>query len=91
MITIGPCCNTDYHQGPENLYIMNQHYFFQTLLPGEVDGKMSIRRDERFRMVINDSSNLPTTKLGTLNLLHNYIFKNGIGHLAPSYLRSTAF
>lgn len=78
-------------QGPDNLYILNQQYFFQTLLDGN-EGRMSLARDSQYRINVNTSADLVIPPLVAANrkttntLLHNYVFKNGIAHLANSYL-----
>ena len=77
-------------QGPESLYVLFQHYPFQTMLPG-TNGEMTIMRDERFRMNFNSSPTMPSTRRNTNAMLHNYIFKNGVGHLSPRYLRKVPF
>ncbi len=77
-------------QGPESLYVLFQHYLFQSMLPGP-NGEMTIMRDERFRMNFNSSPIMPSTRRNTNAMLHNYIFKNGVGHLSPIYIRKTAF
>lgn len=72
-------------QGPDNLPVLFTDYFFQSLLPGP-DGLMSINRDERFRLRVNDAPSLPERRKGTLIREHNYVFSNGIAHLTRDYL-----
>lgn len=80
-------------QGPDNLKVLSKDYFFQSLLPGPT-GIISINRQPNFYMVFNQSPTLPITKKGTTNgtqTLHNYILKNGVAHLLPTYIRATPF
>ncbi|MEM1356547.1 MAG: fasciclin domain-containing protein [Bacteroidota bacterium] len=77
-------------QGPEALPALLIHYFFQTLIPGE-DGRISVNRDERFRMNINRADGLPGTARGTQVRQHNYVFSNGIGHHIRDYVRTRPY
>ena len=66
------------------------NYDFKTLLEG-ISGVMKIQRSERYAITINNSAELPTTRRTTSVTLHNYQFKNGIGHVISSYVGITAF
>lgn len=79
-------------QGPDNLKVVFKDYFFQTLIPGS-SGIISIRRDETFNMIFNQSPLLPVTKKGTYrnNALFNYVMKNGVAHLLSTYIRVVPF
>lgn len=64
-------------------------YIFQTLIPGE-KGRIAFRRDERYRVSINNSSSpLPTSATSQNENVrgHNYVFKNGIGHIIADPVR----
>ncbi|MEL7160117.1 MAG: fasciclin domain-containing protein [Bacteroidota bacterium] len=77
-------------QGPEALPALLINYFFQTLIPGD-DGRISVNRDERFRLNINRADGLPGTARGTQVRQHNYIFSNGIGHHIRDYVRTRPY
>ena len=65
-------------------------YKFQTLNPGE-EGAIYFRRDERYRVDINESPQLPSTARDTRVYNHNYVFQNGIAHHLNSYVRNVPF
>ena len=70
------------------VYAVN--YDFNTLLEGP-NGLMKIQRNERFSLTINNSLDLPTTRRTAGVTLHNYQFKNGIGHFLSLYVGLTPF
>ena len=70
------------------IYAVN--YDFNTLLDGP-NGLIKIQRNERYSLTINNSLDLPATKKSTGVTLHNYQFKNGIGHILSAYVGLTAF
>jgi Fasciclin domain len=70
------------------IYAVN--YDFNTLLEGP-NGIIKIQRNERYALTINSSADLPTTRRTTGVTLHNYQFKNGIGHFISAYVGLTAF
>lgn len=77
-------------QGPEALPVLLNHYFFQTLVPGD-EGIISFNRDERFRMNVNRADGLPGDARGTQVRQHNYVFNNGVGHHIRDYVRNRPF
>lgn len=77
-------------QGPEALPVLLVDYFFQTLIPGE-EGRISVNRDERFRMNINRADGLPGNARGTQVRQHNYVFSNGVGHHVRDYVRNRPY
>jgi hypothetical protein len=70
------------------IYLVN--YDFNTLLEGP-NGIMKIQRNERYSLTINSSTDLPSTRRTTGVTLHNYQFKNGIGHFISSHVGITNF
>ncbi|TXF90249.1 hypothetical protein FUA23_06940 [Neolewinella aurantiaca] len=77
-------------QGPEALPVLLVDYFFQTLIPGD-EGRISVNRDERFRLNINRADGLPGNSRGTQVRQHNYIFSNGVGHHVRDYVRNRPY
>ncbi len=78
-------------QGGDVLKLLNVDYTFDTLYENEEFGFVTINRNERFVLHINFANNLPRTRKRTNKLRHNYIFKNGIGHLAIEEIRLANF
>lgn len=76
--------------GFDPLNVLFQDYFFQTLIPGE-EGLISINRDDRFRLHVNDSNALQGTKKGGRVNEHNYIFTNGVAHLTTDSYRNARY
>ena len=76
--------------GFDPLEVIYQDYFFQTLIPGE-DGIMSLNRDDRFRLGVNQSQDLQGTKKGGRLGEHNYIFTNGVAHLSGDSFRNARY
>ena len=76
--------------GFDPLEVLLQDYFFQTLIPGP-EGIISINREERFRLNINQSNDLLGTKKGGRVGEHNYIFTNGVAHLVGDSYRNAAY
>ncbi len=70
-------------QGPV-LFELFADYTFDTMLEGEY-GIITFQRDERFRLRMNWSENLPSTKKRVGSALHNYVFSNGVAHLMIDY------
>ncbi|MFD1316411.1 fasciclin domain-containing protein [Namhaeicola litoreus] len=81
---------TTYIAQNDPLKVYGTYYSFQTLLPGS-DGEITFRRDERLRLYINDSPDLPSTRANENVLRHNYVFKDGIGHIIQDYVRKVPF
>ena len=76
--------------GFDPLEVLLQDYFFQTLIPG-AEGVISINREERFRLNINQSDDLLGTKKGGRVGEHNYIFTNGVAHLVGDSYRNARY
>lgn len=76
--------------GFDELAVLYTDYIFQTLVPGEA-GRISINRDDRFRLRINNSPDLAGTKKSALLGNHNYIFTNGVAHLSNDSFRNEPF
>lgn len=76
--------------GFDQLAVLYTDYIFQTLVPGEA-GRISVNRDDRFRLRINNSPDLSGTKKGALLGNHNYIFTNGVAHLSNDSFRNEPF
>ena len=75
------------------LPIYGVNYTFQTLLDGP-NGIIGFQRDSRYGITINTSLELPSTKraiTASNNVLANYQFKNGIGHIIATYIGLTPF
>lgn len=69
------------------------NYEFQTLIPGE-DGKIILRRDERYRIDINrDPAPLPSSATSENERIrnYNYVFNNGIGHSLNDPVRNRPY
>jgi hypothetical protein len=81
---------TTYIAQNDPLKVYGTYYSFQTLLPGS-DGEITFRRDERLNLFINDSPDLPSTAERENVLRHNYVFKDGIGHIIQDYVRKVPF
>lgn len=65
-------------------------YFFQSLVPGD-EGRVSMRRNERYSITVNASTSLPSTKKQVSVRTHNLRVKNGIGHVTNGYARYKPF
>ncbi|MGB3798335.1 MAG: hypothetical protein WA952_00900 [Lewinella sp.] len=76
--------------GFDPLVVVNRDYFFQSLIPGP-DGIVSVNRDDRFRLGINQSEDLQGTRRGGLLGEHNYIFTNGVAHLSGRSFRNALY
>lgn len=76
--------------GFDELAVLYTDYIFQSLVPGEA-GRVSINRDDRFRLSINRSPDLSGTKKGARLGQHNYIFTNGVAHLSNDSFRNEPF
>lgn len=84
------------------LFVAGQWYIFQTFLPGP-DGLIGLIRDDRYRIFINAQPNnanpiygpapLPTSARARPMPVrnHNYVFKNGIGHVINGYVQNRPF
>jgi hypothetical protein len=77
-------------QGPAILKKKQTYYLFHSLLPGD-DGRVYIKRNEFLQFTINQTGDLPNSKMFTNEVEHGYIFKNGIGHLLGQYIRVKPF
>jgi hypothetical protein len=74
----------------KSLPVHTVNYEFKTLLDG-ANGVIKFQRDPRFFLSINVAADLPSTRRSTTVTLHNYQFKNGIGHFISSYVGITPF
>lgn len=84
------------------LFLAGQWYIYQTLIEGD-DGRIGFLRDERHNISINAQNPnanplfppapLPSTAtsrfIGVRN--HNYVFKNGIGHMINAYVQNRPY
>ena len=76
--------------GFDPLEVVFQDYFFQTLIFGD-DGILSLNRDDRFRLGVNQSQDLQGTRKGGRLGEHNYIFTNGVAHLTGASFRNANY
>ncbi|WP_116106090.1 hypothetical protein [Lewinella sp. IMCC34191] len=76
--------------GFDPLVVVYRDYFFQSLIPGP-EGIVSVNRDDRFRLGINQSDDLQGTKRGGRLGEHNYIFTNGVAHLTSRSFRNALY
>ncbi|WP_418263681.1 hypothetical protein [Flavobacterium faecale] len=84
---------TTYIAQVPTLYNYDVWYLFQTLIPG-VDGLIAFSRDVRWTITINrDPAPLPATALAEWETVynHNYVFKNGIGHMLRDPVRNKPY
>lgn len=68
-------------------------YLFQTLIPGD-DGLIAFSRDVRWAITINRApAPLPALALAEWESVynHNYVFKNGIGHIIQDPVRNKPY
>jgi hypothetical protein len=72
------------------LPVWGTSYEFNTKGTG-ANSKMYINRNERYFISLNGSTDLPTTKKAVTIVGHNYVFSNGIGHIANTHARLVAF
>lgn len=84
---------TTYVAQVPTLFEFNVNYIFQTLIPGE-DGVIVMRRDDRYRIDINRApAPLPSSATSQWERvrLHNYVFRNGIGHFIADPVRNKPY
>jgi hypothetical protein len=81
---------TAYVDQIQALPVIGTSYEFDTKGTG-ANSKMYMSRTERYFMSINSATNLPTTKKAVTISGHNYVFSNGIGHIANTHARLVAF
>ena len=86
---------TSYIDQVPTLAVSEERYLFQTLIPGD-DGLIAFSRNSRWTIQINtDPAPLPasaTTGGNNENVrLHNYLFKNGIGHFIADPVRNRPY
>jgi hypothetical protein len=74
------------------LKVYGSDYFFQTLNEGD-NGKILLRRDERYTVSVNPATVFPltATRRGTTVRTHNLRYANGIAHVLNDYTRNVAF
>jgi len=82
-------------QGPDNLYVVDKDYSYNSLYTGTILNIVTIRRDRLYTMVLNANSSLitvATRKTANVNL-HNYVFSNGnsVGHILVDYIKNEDF
>jgi len=84
---------TTYVAQVPTLFEYGVNYVFQTLIPGE-DGIIVMRRDDRYRIDINRApAPLPSSATSQNERVrgHNYVFKNGIGHIIADPVRNKPY
>lgn len=84
---------TTYITQTDPLKKYNLNYIFQTLIDGE-DGRIVMRRDDRYRIDINRSpAPLPSSATSQFEQVrnYNYVFSNGIGHIIQDPVRNRPY
>lgn len=82
----------EYIEQNNPLKVIAADYFFQTLNDGD-NGKILLRRDERYTITVNPATVPPlsTARRGTTVRTHNLRYSNGIAHVLNDYTRNVAF
>lgn len=84
---------TTYITQTDPLKTFNLNYIFQTLIDGD-DGRIVMRRDDRYRIDINRSpAPLPSSSTSQYERVrnYNYVFNNGIGHIIADPVRNLVY